>query len=77
MDEDCNIAIAHAQHGTVWIFSKYGEPMCRIRSCAGKSITNLAYGGDDRKTLYITEAETGSILIARVDVPGLLMYSHM
>jgi gluconolactonase len=77
MDEEGNLAIAHAQHGTVWIFTKYGEPIYRIRSCAGKSVTNLAYGGLDRKTLYILEADTGSILTARMKIPGRLMYSHM
>jgi gluconolactonase len=77
MDEESNLAVAHSQHGTIWLFSKYGEPLYRIRSCAGKSMTNLAYGGPDRKTLYVTEAETGSILTARMKVPGRLMYSHM
>jgi gluconolactonase len=76
MDEESNLSIAHSQHGTVWLFSKYGEPLYRIRSCAGKSVTNLAYGGPDRKTLYITEAETGSILTAQMKVSGRSMYSQ-
>jgi gluconolactonase len=77
MDEEGNLAIAHPQHGSVWLFSKYGEPLYRIRSCTGRTVTNLAYGGPDRKTLYITEADTGSILTAQMKTPGRLMYSHM
>jgi gluconolactonase len=39
--------------------------------------TNAAYGGPDRKTLYITESETGTILSAKLEVPGKEMYSHV
>jgi gluconolactonase len=76
LDAEGNLAIAHAQHGTVWLFSRFGEPLARIRSCAGRAITNVAYGGPDRRTLYITEAETGSILTAQLEVPGKPMFSH-
>jgi gluconolactonase len=76
LDEDGNLAIVHAQHGSVWLFSRWGEPLLRVRSCAGRSLTNLAYGGPDRRTLFITDAETGSILTARMPVPGRAMFSH-
>jgi gluconolactonase len=36
--------------------------------------TNVAYGGADRKTLYITEAEHGCILMARMPVAGRVVY---
>lgn len=77
MDEAGNLAIAHVGLGSVWLFSRLGEPIYRIRSAAGIRTTNLAYGGPDRKTLYITESQIGTILTARLDVPGQLMYSHM
>lgn len=77
LDEDGSLAIAHAQSGSVWLFSKQGEPLQRIRSCAGLSITNLAYGGPERKQLYFLDADTGSIMVADMDVPGRAMYSHL
>lgn len=77
IDEEDNLAIAHSQLGTVWLFNKWGEPIYRIRSCAGRIVTNLAYGGPDRKTLYITEAKSGSILTVQMEIPGKRMYSHM
>jgi len=77
MDQDDNLAIAHAGLGTVWIFSRMGEPLYRVKSCAGLATTNVAYGGPDNKTLYITESETGSILQARLPVAGRLMASHL
>ena len=55
MDEQGNLAVVHAGFGTVWHFSPQGEPLARIRSCAGIRTTNIAYGGPDRRTLYITE----------------------
>ena len=76
IDEEDSLAIAHSQLGVVWLFNRFGEPVYRIRSCAGRTITNLAYGGPDMKTLYITEADTGSILIAQMETPGQVMYSH-
>jgi gluconolactonase len=42
-----------------------------IRSPEGASLTNLAFGGADRRTLYCTESVSGSILMARMDAAGL------
>jgi gluconolactonase len=76
LDADGNLAVAYARHGTVWLFNDLGEPIARIRSCAGRSVTNLAYGGVGNRTIFITEAATGSILAADVSVPGKAMFSH-
>ena len=76
LDDEGNLAIVHAGFGTVWIFSRLGEPLYRIKSCAGMRTTNVAFGGPDRKTLFITEAEHGVILKARLPHPGKPMYSH-
>jgi gluconolactonase len=76
MDQDENLAVCHAGLGTVWLFSRLGEPLYRIKSCAGIRTTNMAYGGPDGKSLFITESETGTILKARLPVAGKPMYSH-
>jgi gluconolactonase len=76
MDAEDNLAIAHAGLGTVWLFSRIGEPLYRIRSCEGLATTNVAYGGPDNKDLYITESESGCVLVARLPTPGRPMYSH-
>jgi gluconolactonase len=39
------------------------------------STTNLAFGGADRRTLYVTEAESGAILIARAPRAGRKLFS--
>jgi gluconolactonase len=77
MDAQGNLAVVHAGFGTVWQFSPLGEPVTRIRSSAGVRTTNIAYGGPDGRTLYITEAERGVILTARMAVPGRTMYSQL
>ena len=76
MAEDGSLAVAHVGMGTVWLWSKLGEPIGRIRSCAGLGTTNAAFGGPDRRTLFITESETGSILRAELPVAGLPLFSH-
>jgi gluconolactonase len=76
LDEQGRLVVAHVRLGCVWVFDRFGEPVYRIDSCAGRMTTNVAYGWPDRSTLYITESETGTILQADLDVPGRLMDSH-
>lgn len=74
LDSDGSLAVAHAGLGTVWLFSRLGEPIARVRSCAGSYTTNVAYGGADNKTLFITESDTGSVLVAEMAVAGRKMF---
>ena len=76
IDEHGGLAVAHVGMGTVWWFSPLGEPLLRIRSDVGLATTNLAYGGPDNRTLYITESESGSILRVDMPVAGRAMFSH-
>ena len=76
IDEDGNLAFAHAGAGAVIVLSPRGAALWAVRAKRGAFITNLAYGGGDRRTLYMTESETGSILMARMPVAGRPMYSH-
>lgn len=64
MTPDGRLCVAHCGLGTVWVFSKLGEPLWRIRSCRGISTTNLCLRGD---TLLITESDSGCVLAA--DLP--------
>ncbi len=76
VDADGNLAIAHSGLGTVWLYSRLGEPVARIRSCEGLRTTNVAYGGTDGKTLYVTESQSGTILQARLPAAGRRLFSH-
>ena len=59
------------------MFEPHGEPILRVKTCAGRSTTNIAFGGKDNKTLFVTESVTGSILMAEMPAPGRPMFSHM
>ena len=76
MDSEGNLAVCHVGLGSVWLFSRLGRPLYEISSCTGHATTNAAYGGADGRTLFITESETGTILQARLEAPGLPLYSH-
>ena len=75
-DAKGGLAVAHCGLGAVWIFSHLGEPLYRLRSCAGLSTTNIAFGGAENKTLFITESDTGSVLMAKVPEAGLGMFGQ-
>jgi gluconolactonase len=77
LDTEGCLLVAHAGFGTVWRLSPRAEPLERIASCAGWSTTNVAFGGADRRSLFITESETGSILRAELGAPGAPLYSHV
>jgi gluconolactonase len=77
LDDAGGLAVAHCGLGAVWLFDRLGEPQHRIASCEGLSTTNVAFGGADGRSLFITESDTGTVLQAQVPVPGRPMYSHM
>jgi gluconolactonase len=55
------LAVAHAQSGSVWLFDKLGDPIGRVRTPGGLWTTSVRFGGTDDKTLLIVDAQTGSI----------------
>jgi gluconolactonase len=73
MDEAGRLIVAHASLGYVFVFAPDGQCVARVKSCAGKTCTNIAFGGSDRRQLYITESETGSVLVADLDVCGIAL----
>lgn len=77
LDADGNLCVCHAGMGAVWVFSPLGEPLYRVRSCAGLMTTNAAFGGTESCELFITESDSGSILRATLPLPGRPMYSHL
>lgn len=78
MDEAGNLSAAHARIGIIWLLSPLGQMLAQIEAAGpGQSrLTNMAYGGPDRRSLYICESYGGAILRAELDVPGLALYSH-
>lgn len=76
LDAEGGLLIAHTGFGSVWRLSRTAEPTLRIKSCAGISTTNLAFGGAEGRDIFIIESQTGSILRAPLDIAGSRMFSH-
>lgn len=74
LDDAGGLWIAHAGNASVWGFDPLGRPVTHITSATGLKTTNLAFGGPDNKTLFITESDTGNILFAKTDIPGKPMF---
>ncbi|GLQ35081.1 hypothetical protein GCM10007939_13640 [Amylibacter marinus] len=70
------LVIGHMGLGTVWVMSRLGEPLYRIRSPKGILTANCAFGGPDNRHLYITEAESSSILRVELPITGQKMFAH-
>lgn len=67
MDPAGRLIVCDPGHGCAWVLSPLGEPLFRVRSCAGRTLTNAVLRPDGR-TLLMTESETGQILEATL--PG-------
>jgi gluconolactonase len=73
LDEEGGLIIAHAGMGC-WRFDRLLRPTHFIESPAGIFTTNAAFKG---KRLYMTESESGTILVAELPVAGKRMYGQM
>lgn len=71
VDQKGRLIVANPGLGVAWVLNHRAEPEVVLRSCAGASLTNLAFGGSRRTTLYCTESISGSVLRAELDAPGL------
>ena len=72
-DQAGNLYVAHYGGGKVAVFGPSGEMIDEI-PVPGAQVTNVAFGGPDRRTLVITDVATASLYQTRVDVPGLALF---
>ncbi len=70
VDQDGRRIVANPGLGLAWVLGPRGEPEIVLRSAVGTSLTNVAFGGDDGRTLFCTESASGSILRVTLDVAG-------
>lgn len=75
MDSENGLAVCHLGVG-VWRFDSNMLPTHLIYSDGPHHhhLDNCAFGGPDRKTLYITEALSGDILTARMPAAGKQLF---
>ena len=70
MDTAGRLIICNPGLGWAWVLNSKAEPVEVLRSPRGASLTNVAYGGPERRTAYFTESVSGSILSADMTQPG-------
>ena len=64
-----NLYITRHGKGTIAKLSPSGEVLLEVE-LIGKSCTNIAFGGPDGRTCYVTIADRGNVEVFRVDKPG-------
>lgn len=77
MDAENGILVCQLGVG-IWRFDANMLPTHLIHSTDPKyhHLSNIAFGGPDRKTLFITESIAGDILMAKVPFAGKVLYGH-
>lgn len=70
MDEEGRLLVANPGLGYVWVLNRFAEPELVLKGPRGASVTNLAFAGPDRKTLFCTNSTHGTILTARLETAG-------
>ena len=74
MDERARLLVANPGLAYVWVLGPRAEPEVVLTGQAGASITNLAFGGPDRRTLFCTDSTHGHILRAPMDAAGATLH---
>ncbi len=74
VDADGRVLVANPGLGYVWVLNGRAEPVQVLRGAPGSSTTNLAFGGEGQRTLYVTDSSHGHILRATLDAPGLPLH---
>jgi gluconolactonase len=68
-DVDGNLYVTRYGKGTVAKVSPKGEVLLEVQ-LTGKSCSNVAFGGKDGRTCYVTLADIGNVEYFRTDKPG-------
>lgn len=74
IDESGRLLVANPGLAYVWVLGPRAEPEEVLTGPAGASVTNLAFGGHDRKTVFCTDSTHGHILRADMTVAGCSLY---
>ncbi len=73
--EEGLLYVALARHGAIVVLDEDDREVARLG--AGGSIpTNLAFGGPERRTLFITEVETGTVQTIETPHRGLALFGE-
>ena len=69
VDEKGNLYIAYFGGGKIYVVSPEGKMLDSLKT-PGRKPSNIEFGGEDLKTLFITECETNKVYSIRTTTPG-------
>jgi gluconolactonase len=75
MDAEDGLVVCHLGVG-IWRFDANCLPTHLIYADGHRLMTNIAFGGPERKTLFITDSLNGEILQAEMPVAGKILFAH-
>lgn len=70
MDREGRLVVCNPGLGWAWVLNGRAEPVEILRTTAGHSLTNVAFGGTGRKTAFFTDSTVGAILKAEMPHAG-------
>jgi gluconolactonase len=73
MDAEDGLVVCHLGVG-VWRFDANGLPTHLVHADGQRLLTNVAFGGADRRTLYIIDSLNAEILTADMPAAGKVLY---
>ena len=76
MDERGRLLVANPGLAYVWVLGSRAEPEEVLTGPSGASITNLAFGGPARKTVFCTDSTHGHILKVNMTCAGSPLHSR-
>lgn len=69
VDIEGNLYIAYFGGGKIYVVSPEGKMLDSLKT-PGMKPSNVEFGGEDMRTLYITECETNKIYAIQTSIPG-------
>ena len=76
INQEGHLLIANPGLAYIWILNHLAEPIEILKGISGTSLTNLAFGGSDKKTIYCTDSTNGQILSAELSVCGAPIFNY-
>jgi gluconolactonase len=74
MDEAGRLIVCNPGLGWAWVLNGRAEPVEILRSATEASLTNVAFGGPERRIAYFTESVSGTILRAQMAESGCSLH---
>lgn len=73
-DEDGNVLCCGFQSGKVHVFGPQGGPRLTPLELEDPQVTNVCFGGPERKSLYVTESGKGRVVRLEWERPGMELF---